>query len=118
MPVLLTLVLISLVLLLLLLLPHLTFAVSVDFEVHSNGSARTQPAGRQPYDCMPLLLLLLLLLPHFRLVVNDDFEVQFNGSARTQPGLGLKPYRFNATAKPSYAHAALITGYDNKEYTW
>jgi hypothetical protein len=51
-------------------------------------------------------------------VVNDDFEVQFNSSARGRPGLGLKPYRLNATAKPSYAHAALITGYDNKEYTW
>jgi hypothetical protein len=74
---------------------------------------------RQMLLCLLLLLLLLLpLLPHPSLVVNDDFEVQFNGSARAQPGLSLKPYRFNATAKPSCAHAALITGYDNKEYTW
>jgi hypothetical protein len=51
-------------------------------------------------------------------VVNDDFEVQFNSSVRDKPGLLLKPYRFNVTAKPSYAHASLITGYDNKEYTW
>jgi hypothetical protein len=65
-----------------------------------------------------LLLPTLLLLSHRGLVVNDDFEVQFNGSARAQPGLSLKPYRFNATVKPSYAHAALITGYDNNEYTW
>jgi hypothetical protein len=58
----------------------------------------------------------LLLLP--RLVVYDDFEVQFNSSVRDKPGLSIKPYRFNATAKPSYAHAALITGYDNTNYTW
>uniref|UniRef100_A0A383VW72 Peptidase C1A papain C-terminal domain-containing protein n=1 Tax=Tetradesmus obliquus TaxID=3088 RepID=A0A383VW72_TETOB len=53
-----------------------------------------------------------------RMVVNNDFEVQFNASAKGKPGLELPPYRYNVTARPSYAHAAVITGYDNQEYTW
>uniref|UniRef100_A0A383VUU5 Peptidase C1A papain C-terminal domain-containing protein n=1 Tax=Tetradesmus obliquus TaxID=3088 RepID=A0A383VUU5_TETOB len=52
------------------------------------------------------------------LAVNNDFEVQFNASARTRPGLQLPPYRYNVSARPSYAHAALIIGYDNDNYTW
>uniref|UniRef100_A0A383W9S6 Peptidase C1A papain C-terminal domain-containing protein n=1 Tax=Tetradesmus obliquus TaxID=3088 RepID=A0A383W9S6_TETOB len=53
-----------------------------------------------------------------RMVVNNDFEVQFNASAKTKSGLSLPPYRYNVTARPSFAHAALITGYDNNNYTW
>ncbi|WIA23946.1 hypothetical protein OEZ85_013585 [Tetradesmus obliquus] len=53
-----------------------------------------------------------------RMVVNADFEVQFKASAKGKPGLELPPYRYNVTARPSYAHAAVITGYDNQEYTW
>uniref|UniRef100_A0A383W3I5 Peptidase C1A papain C-terminal domain-containing protein n=1 Tax=Tetradesmus obliquus TaxID=3088 RepID=A0A383W3I5_TETOB len=53
-----------------------------------------------------------------RMVVNNDFEVQFNASVRGMGGLTLPPYRYNVTARSSFAHAALITGYNNKEYTW
>ncbi|WIA23159.1 hypothetical protein OEZ85_001490 [Tetradesmus obliquus] len=53
-----------------------------------------------------------------RMLVNNDFEVQFNASARNKRGLLLLPYRYNITAKPSFAHAALITGYDNSNFTW
>jgi hypothetical protein len=48
----------------------------------------------------------------------DDFEVQFNASARYVSGMKWPPYRYNASARVSYGHAAVITGFKNDDYTW
>jgi C1A family cysteine protease len=48
----------------------------------------------------------------------DDFTVQFNASVRYKRGLNLPAYRFNASAKPSLGHAALIVGWDNDDFSW
>ncbi|WIA20843.1 hypothetical protein OEZ85_005193 [Tetradesmus obliquus] len=53
-----------------------------------------------------------------RIAMPDDFEVQFNHTKRFTSGLELPPYRFNTSAKVAYAHAAVITGYDNDNFTW
>lgn len=53
-----------------------------------------------------------------RLVIPDDFSVQFNHTNRKMRGVNLPPYRYNASARASFGHAALIVGYNNTDFTF
>eukprot|EP00883_Tetradesmus_obliquus_P003349 jgi/Sobl393_1/13601/SZX60317.1 len=53
-----------------------------------------------------------------RLLIMDDFEVQLPPAARNVSGLQWRPYSYNVSAKAAFGHAALITGFDNDNYTW
>lgn len=53
-----------------------------------------------------------------RIAIPDDFNIQFNYTKRNMSGMDLPPYTYNASAKTSYGHAALIVGYDNQNFTW
>jgi hypothetical protein len=48
----------------------------------------------------------------------DDFDVQFNKTAKSFRGMDWPAYKFNATARQLFPHAAVIVGYDNFDYIW
>jgi hypothetical protein len=48
----------------------------------------------------------------------DDFDVQFNKTAKSFRGRDWPAYKFNATTRALFPHAAVIVGYDNLDYTW
>ncbi|WIA31728.1 hypothetical protein OEZ86_002604 [Tetradesmus obliquus] len=53
-----------------------------------------------------------------RIIIYDDFQVQFNRSAKLRTSEQLPPYQRNLTARPAFAHAVVLVGYDNDNYTW
>jgi hypothetical protein len=50
--------------------------------------------------------------------VVDDFDVQFNKTAKSLKGRDWPAYKFNATTRALFPHAAVIVCYDNINYTW